>query len=625
MVGSLRGTRFQSTLPHGERRTLGKIRVPDLGRFNPRSRTGSELGAPAAASRQDVQSTLPHGERLACPPHCRHWREVSIHAPARGATARSPSTAAASAFQSTLPHGERPGGPRRPPASRRFNPRSRTGSDVPLIWEYDPGDPGSNPRSRTGSDGLPARRCHPPRGSNPRSRTGSDELAEHDRRLELIVSIHAPARGATCSGQGCNCVPRFQSTLPHGERPLAAPPRRVLCANFNPRSRTGSDSLAVPVAADASGFNPRSRTGSDNGGSWIGSFQLCFNPRSRTGSDQFPSICSSAIIPFQSTLPHGERRASAPDFRSPNPVSIHAPARGATEAIAFGLPPEPCFNPRSRTGSDAAAAATSRRHSAVSIHAPARGATPADCPSRTARRSFNPRSRTGSDPTAPAAVMPYSRFQSTLPHGERPQELVEILQSVDVSIHAPARGATLKRRIAKVDVAVSIHAPARGATATRPRSPPCRAGFNPRSRTGSDLIGDAAAGHATGFNPRSRTGSDSSIPTIPTPWSVSIHAPARGATRSSTAKSGPRCFNPRSRTGSDGHELGLPPGGQGVSIHAPARGATPIDATIAYPARFQSTLPHGERREQGPLLHVGNAVSIHAPARGATRSSPTGR
>mgnify|MGYP000854755822 CR=1 FL=1 len=34
---------------------------------------------------------------------------------------------------------------------------------------------------------------------------------------------------------------------------------------------------------------------------------------------------------------------------------------------------------------------------------------------------FNPRSRTGSDAEALAALMEYNRFQSTLPHGERPK------------------------------------------------------------------------------------------------------------------------------------------------------------------------------------------------------------
>src|SRR5690606_3789591 len=98
------------------------------------------------------------------------------------------------------------------------------------------------------------------------------------------------------------------------------------------------------------GFNPRSRTGSDPE-----SFSLLldtdsFNPRSRTGSDAM----GFAIIVFGGL------------------VSIHAPARGATQ---FGQPFVRCFR--------------------VSIHAPARGATSSLGPSMLAKR-----------------------FQSTLPHGE---------------------------------------------------------------------------------------------------------------------------------------------------------------------------------------------------------------
>ena len=39
------------------------------------------------------------------------------------------------------------------------------------------------------------------------------------------------------------------------------------------------------------------------------------------------------------------------------------------------------------------------------------------------------------------------------------------LQVVDISIHAPARGATITRETKEEAIAISIHAPARGATA----------------------------------------------------------------------------------------------------------------------------------------------------------------
>ncbi len=55
-------------------------------------------------------------------------------------------------------------------------------------------------------------------------------------------------------------------------------------------------------------------------------------------------------------------------------------------------------------------------------------------------------------------------FQSTPPHGERLAMRLITLANLLVSIHAPARGATVNSSVVKALVEVSIHAPARGAT-----------------------------------------------------------------------------------------------------------------------------------------------------------------
>ena len=196
---------FQSTLPRGER--LGY-------------RDFSEIFL-------QFQSTLPRGERRACRSSSRQRTLVSIHAPARGATASSSShQAASSSFQSTLPRGERPDAHvRLVVAVQRFNPRSREGSDT-----TPPVHPATtrrfNPRSREGSD------CHSLRASdqvtcfNPRSREGSDCRFGFYLGKALRVSIHAPARGATRQPASArNLTPQFQSTLPRGER-LMQPARR---------------------------------------------------------------------------------------------------------------------------------------------------------------------------------------------------------------------------------------------------------------------------------------------------------------------------------------------------------------------------------------------------------------
>jgi len=122
-------------------------------------------------------------------------------------------------------------------------------------------------------------------------------------------------------------------------------------------------------------------------------------------------------------------------------VSIHAPARGATVSAGPHGPENICFNPRPRAGGDLIAVAASPLHMAC----------------------FNPRPRAGGDGNNPA-----------------------VWRSSGVSIHAPARGATLQ-------------------------SFPCRE-------------------NARCFNPRPRAGGDCWCGTSTTGSFVSIHAPARGAT-----------------------------------------------------------------------------------------------
>ncbi len=164
---------FQSTLPQGERHC------------NVLLLSGNLL----------FQSTLPQGERLDTAMRQRLHHPISIHAPARGATpvrcpdiGRSQISIHAPArgatvfdnrivyiitFQSTLPQGER---------QSALSALTRTHNDF-----------------------------------NPRSRKGSDRCQEVWLRM-TIISIHAPARGATFSMAAQLLQSIFQSTLPQGER-----------------------------------------------------------------------------------------------------------------------------------------------------------------------------------------------------------------------------------------------------------------------------------------------------------------------------------------------------------------------------------------------------------------------
>ena len=170
-----------------------------------------------------------------------------------------------------------------------------------------------------------------------------------------------------------------------------------------------------------------------------------FNPRSRMGSDLLNSSNHlRCISQFQSTLPHirsdpGHMSLLYPKRR----VSIHAPAWGATKFCADGsavvafqstlphgerlaVPTEAenrtgCFNPRSRMGSDSAPLTWSCLGCGFNPRS-RMGSDPGSVGCGTSMAYFNPRSRMGSDwgrYQAERATL-ISGFQSTLPHGERP-------------------------------------------------------------------------------------------------------------------------------------------------------------------------------------------------------------
>ena len=338
---------------------------------------------------------------------------------------------------------------------------------------------------------------------------------------------------------------------------------------FNPRSREGSDvpdrlhvpAYSISIHAPARGATPCLD---------ISSVICYFNPRSREGSDLDPLFFSGCFFQFQSTLPRGERPTVASDGAKDNIFQSTLP-RGERRLRSARLSNSPHFNPRSREGSDLIHTPV-HPELTISIHAPARGATASSFLAAFSTSYFNPRSREGSD--------------------EPEQQKGE---AVSISIHAPARGATGRRNGATI---VSIN-------------------FNPRSREGSDSTSAVLMTTSSNFNPRSREGSDVNPDPSGSLFSISIHAPARGATKHIHAAAADVYFNPRSREGSD----------------------APFFAVRGDYQAFQSTLPRGERRLSGgsghwqtyfnPRSREGSdmfegrgsndwAISIHAPARGAT-------
>ena len=243
-------------------------------------------------------------------------------------------------------------------------------------------------------------------------------MLRHLILLNLKISIHAPARGATVpvpvifcptgnfnprSREGSDsdqklvrlCFFKFQSTLPRGERPKSEM-LQGSSVQFQSTLPRGERPLRIYPA-----FN------SDN-----------FNPRSREGSDPADSILSIASTVFQSTLPRGERQCSSQSLPSLYPFQSTLPRGERLRTSELPEPPHD-FNPRSREGSDDYFG-VSIEYFLISIHAPARGAT--GC-------------------------------------------FIGKIDKFIISIHAPARGATKIGNVTRIFCPISIHAPARGATA----------------------------------------------------------------------------------------------------------------------------------------------------------------
>ena len=140
-------------------------------------------------------------------------------------------------------------------------------------------------------------------------------------------------------------------------------------------------------------------------------------------------------------LPWRERFHPPAEAGKSIPISIHAPAKGATY---------PCRC----------------RHCAyiISIHAPAWGATEVQKWLDIQKHYFNPRSRMGSDNTGRISCTHHQNFNPRSREGSDQAGAQELFPVHPISIHAPAKGATRILDYCVNNGLISIHAPAKGAT-----------------------------------------------------------------------------------------------------------------------------------------------------------------
>ncbi len=280
------------------------------------------------------RSTPPHGGRPPSSSVLGPCDGVSIHAPAWGATRGSGRTprAAIGLFRSTPPHGGRP---RSPSSAAR--------------------DPSFDPRPRMGGDER-RERCRSFRaGFDPRPRMGGDQGVLVQHRSGVLVSIHAPAWGATPEDLRKYALIKFLSTPPHGGRqPVCDMNRRcgvsihapawgatverwalrshwTFAVQFRSTPPHGGRRRMLVLHRPSDGFDPRPRMGGDlrvrgGRGMWRG-----FDPRPRMGGDPKP------------TASHA-RSGECFDPR---------PRMGGDARVRHRLSTFPgCFDPRPRMGGD---------------------------------------------------------------------------------------------------------------------------------------------------------------------------------------------------------------------------------------------------------------------------------
>ena len=196
---------------------------------------------------------------------------------------------------------------------------------------------------------------------------------------------------------------------------------------------------------------------------------------------------SILLAAFQSTLPRRERHFLSRSRCASSRISIHAPAKGAT----ISLPPR---NPYIIFQSTLPRRERHAIHGLENAFIQFQSTLPRrerhhprlpSCPNE----HFNPRSREGSDrhpifivviqhrisihaPAKGATLLPRisaspAEFQSTLPRRERPRFFRMCKRAQMISIHAPAKGATTLLTLMMILMLISIHAPAKGATQSR--------------------------------------------------------------------------------------------------------------------------------------------------------------
>ena len=211
----------------------------------------------------------------------------------------------------------------------------------------------------------------------------------------------------------------FQSTHPRGVRLLdhVRVFRRRHISIHAPA--WGATPASAYCAILAGYFNPRTRVGCDGSTAYPQSRPRHFNPRTRVGCDAAAPQYTATTVPISIHAPAWGATDRLKEIPGRIDISIHAPAWGATLL-------ETGFETELR----------------ISIHAPAWGATSHSGLSPVATFAFQSTHPRGVRRAGVSGASTRITFQSTHPRGVRLGRTRSIQTSKRISIHAPAWGAT---------------------------------------------------------------------------------------------------------------------------------------------------------------------------------------
>ena len=251
---------------------------------------------------------------------------------------------------------------------------------------------------------------------NPRARVGRDK-ARSEHYAAFAISIHAPAWGATCSNTSKHPeekisihAPAWGATqfLEEADKtrrisihaPAWGATMQRMCKAgwmnyFNPRARVGRDWISPCCRRRYPYFNPRARVGRDAHAASDGHTEPISIHAPAWGATMNRLFLVAQFL-FQSTRPRGARRAQR-GLHSRRRLFQSTRPRGARQ-LRHGLwLGRSHFNPRARVGRDAVPESIATLMTRISIHAPAWGATTDDEVYYKEWRDFNPRARVGRD------------------------------------------------------------------------------------------------------------------------------------------------------------------------------------------------------------------------------------